>query len=77
MGFGVVCYYIEKSRSGDILSAIRYQIIASRTLIGFAIGTSTLNLKHWALHGLVLGIIFSIPLAFSGIMPDSLGFSSG
>jgi len=75
MVFGVVCYYIAKSGSADIPAAIRYQIIASRTLIGFAIGISSLNLKHWALHGLVLGLIFSIPLSFSGMMAENPDFN--
>lgn len=77
MVFGIICYYIAKSGSADIPSAIRYQIIASRTLIGFAIGISSLNMKHWALHGLVLGLIFSIPLSFSGMMADNPDFSAG
>ena len=77
MLFGVVCYYIAKSGSADIPAAIRYQIIASRTLIGFAIGISCLNLKHWALHGLILGFIFSIPLSFSGMMAENPEFSAG
>lgn len=74
--FGLVCYYIA-SGSGDIPAAIRYQIIASRTLIGLAIGISALNLNHWALHGLVLGLVFSIPLSFSGMMAENPDFTGG
>jgi len=44
------------------------QIIISRTLIGFAIGISSLSLGHWSVHGLVIGLLFSLPLAFSGLM---------
>ena len=78
MVFGLVCYYMAKMGSADIVpSAIRYQIIASRTLIGFAIGISCLNMRHWILHGLVLGLIFSIPLSFSGMMAESPDFSAG
>ena len=44
------------------------QILASRTLIGFAIGISCLQLYHWSIHGLVMGAIFSVPLAFGGLM---------
>ena len=48
------------------------QIIISRTLIGFAIGISSLSLGHWSVHGLVIGLLFSLPLAFSGLMaPDN------
>lgn len=75
--FGIVCYYITKSGSADIPAAIRYQIISSRTLIGFAIGASYLNMKHWTIHGLVLGFIFSIPLSFSSMMADNPDYSAG
>ncbi|NQU87137.1 MAG: hypothetical protein HQ541_15385 [Mariniphaga sp.] len=75
MVFGVVCYYFAKSGGGEIPAALRYQIIGSRALIGFAIGISCLNLKHWSLHGLVLGLIFSIPLSFSGMMAENPDFS--
>ncbi len=75
--FGLVCYYMAKMGSADPLpAAIRYQIITSRTLLGFAIGISCLNLKHWVLNGLVLGLIFSIPLAFSSMMAASPDFSA-
>lgn len=78
MVFGIFCYYMAKSGSADVPpAAIRYQIIASRTLIGFAIGISCLNMKHWILNGLVLGLIFSIPLSFSGMMAENPDFSAG
>jgi len=77
MLFGVFCYYFAKSGGGEIPAAIRYQIIFSRTLIGVAIGISSLNLKHWALHGLVLGFIFSVPLAFSSMMAENPEISGG
>ncbi len=77
MVFGVICYYLYKSGSEDVIPAAhRYQIIASRTLIGFAIGISSLNLRHWILHGLVLGLIFSIPLSFSAMMYGSVAFGA-
>ena len=58
-----------------IPAPIIWQIITSRTLIGFAIGISVLRLKHWSIHGLVMGILFSIPMAFSGMMAEVPGFS--
>jgi len=34
------------------------------------------SLGHWSIHGLVMGMIFSIPLAFSGLMaPENPEFS--
>lgn len=76
MIFGVVCYYMASS-SGEIPAAIRYQIISSRTILGFAIGISSLNLKHWSLHGLVMGLIFSLPMSFSGMMVENPEYSAG
>lgn len=65
--FGLVCFFMA-SCSGDLPLAVSLQIILSRTLIGFAIGISSLKLGHWAVHGIVMGLIFSLPLAFSGLM---------
>lgn len=75
LGFGFVCYGLASS-SGNLPMPIAYQIISERTLIGLAIGISVLKLGHWSLHGLVMGFIFSLPLAFSGLMaPDNPEFS--
>jgi hypothetical protein len=69
---GLACITLASSSPGQLPWPVIPQIIASRTLIGFAIGISSLSLKHWAIHGLVMGLVFSLPLAFSGLMaPDS------
>ena len=47
---------------------ITFQIIISRTLIGFAIGISCLSAIHWSFHGILMGFLFSLPIAFSGLM---------
>jgi hypothetical protein len=74
--FGFVCLGLASSSPGPLLWPVTAQILASRTLIGFAIGISSLSLRHWAIHGLVMGLLFSLPLAFSGLMaPDSPEFS--
>lgn len=63
--------------SGELSWPVAVQIIASRALIGFAIGISSLALVHWSLHGLLMGVIFSLPLAFSGLMaPASPDYST-
>jgi hypothetical protein len=66
--FGFVCLGLASSSPGTLPWPAGVQIVASRTLIGFAIGISTLSLGHWAIHGLVMGMLFSLPLAFSGLM---------
>ena len=74
--FGFVCFGIASSAPGALAGPVILQIIASRTLIGFAIGISCLSMGHWCVHGLAMGLIFSIPLAFSGLMaPESPEFS--
>lgn len=41
-------------------------IILARGVTGFAIGISAWRIGWW-LHGLVMGLIFSLPLAFGGL----------
>ena len=73
--FGFVCISFAKSSGNELPSPIFWQILSSRTLIGFAIGISSLKV-HWTLHGICLGFLFSLPLAFSGLMaPESPEFS--
>jgi hypothetical protein len=74
--FGFVCFGLASTGPEKLALPIILQIIASRTLIGFAIGISGISLRHWIIHGLVIGLIFSLPLAFSGLMaPESPEYS--
>ena len=74
--FGFVCFGLAASSSGALPLPVVFQIIASRTLIGFAIGISSLSLIHWSVHGLFMGLLFSLPLGFSGLMaPDNPEFT--
>ncbi len=74
--FGFICYALASSGADKLAWPVALQAITSRTLIGFAIGISSLQLVHWSLHGLVMGLLFSVPLAFSGLMaPDSPQYS--
>ena len=73
---GFVCYSFAASSSDELAMPVIAQIITSRTLIGVAIGLSRFSLGHWAIHGAVLGGLFSLPLAFSGLMaPENPQFS--
>lgn len=73
--FGFICFGIASSGSSELQWPVILQIITSRTLIGFAIGISVLSMGHWSRHGLIMGLIFSMPLAFSGLMaPDNPEF---
>ena len=74
--FGFVCVGLASSSPGPLPFPVVLQIIASRTLIGFAIGISSLSVTHWSVHGLLMGLLFSLPLAFSGLMaPDNPEFT--
>jgi hypothetical protein len=74
--FGFVCLGLASSGKTALPWPVAVQIVASRTLIGVAIGISSIALSHWLIHGLVMGALFSLPLAFSGLMaPDNPEFS--
>ena len=76
--FGFVCLGLATMSpgAGALAWPVVFQLIASRTLIGFAIGISNFSMQHWTIHGVIMGLIFSIPLAFSGLMaPESLEYS--
>jgi hypothetical protein len=64
---GFVCFGLASSGPTPLPWPVAAQIIASRTLIGFAIGVSALSFGHWSVHGIVMGFLFSIPLAFSSL----------
>ncbi len=66
--FGFVCFGLAASGSSELQWPVIVQIVTSRALIGFAIGISVLSMGHWSRHGLIMGLIFSLPLAFSGLM---------
>ena len=74
--FGLVCFGLASSSPGPLAWPVAVQVIISRTLMGFAIGISCISLRHWAIHGVFMGLVFSLPLAFSGLMaPESPEFS--
>lgn len=78
MGFaaGFICLGFASGGSSELPAAVAWQIVISRALIGFAIGISIFKMGHWTVHGAVIGLLFSIPLAISGLMaPDNPEFS--
>jgi len=74
--FGFVCYGFASSGQVPVPTLLAVNIILGRTLIGVAIGISRFPLRHWALHGIVMGLVFSIPAAFGAILgPENPEFT--
>ena len=62
---GLICLYLATSNPDEAVplsKAIKWTIVISRTMLGFTIGISAIRLTWW-LHGLVLGVVASIPMA--------------
>jgi hypothetical protein len=58
---GVLCCLIGGHVFGfEISLASQFMIVAHRALLGFVLGISVLR-WHWALHGILLGVIVGIP----------------
>ena len=74
--FGFVCFGFASSGQNKISALLALNIILGRTLIGTAIGISRFPCKHWSLHGIIMGFVFSLPAAF-GVMlgPDNPDFN--
>jgi len=69
--FGFVCLGFALSNpeaSSELSCSIKWSIVIGRSMLGFMIGISALRMPWW-LHGIVLGIIASIPMAIP-IMDD-------
>ena len=73
--FGFVCLGFAMSNPESSLSVnVKWSIVVGRTLLGFMIGISALRMPWW-LHGIVLGIIGSIPMAIPVI--DNMMIAAG
>ena len=74
--FGFVCYGMASSGSNKISLFLAINIILGRALIGFGIGISRFSMKHWALHGIIMGLIFSLPAGFGALLaPENPEFT--
>jgi ABC-type Co2+ transport system permease subunit len=73
--FGFVCLGLATSGpdAAPMSAAIKWNIVLSRTLLGFTIGISSIRLAWW-LHGLVIGFITSIPMGL-GVLASTASSS--
>jgi hypothetical protein len=68
---GVICYLGGKyGLKDDISTAMFLYILVNRALIGFVIGISPLRM-HWALHGLLMGLIVGVPFTAGCLLEES------
>jgi hypothetical protein len=61
---GVLCYYLVSTFPGRPHLFVVLNFFLFRTLAGFIIGISNIKSVGWALHGIGIGALVSIPLAF-------------
>lgn len=66
--FGFVCFGFASGGEETLSPILAANIILGRMLIGIAIGISRFPMKHWSIHGLVMGLIFSLPAGFGAMM---------
>jgi len=66
--FGFVCFGMASSGQNVISKILAVNIILGRTLIGFGIGISRFSFKYWSLHGIIMGLVFSLPAAFGAML---------
>lgn len=63
---GIICMLMASSNpdpTTQITTGLKLSVLSGRTLLGFTIGISALRMPWW-LHGILLGFITSIPMAF-------------
>lgn len=74
--FGFVCFGFASSGNNEVSTLLALNIVLGRTIIGVAIGISCLACKHWSLHGIIIGFVFSLPLAFGAMLgPENPEFN--
>lgn len=61
--FGLVCMYMASSGPDPVDNITKLIIVFSRGLMGFTIGISAIR-SSWWLHGIIIGLIGSIPMVF-------------
>lgn len=66
LGFitGILCYLGGKYAGIQFTCGMMWSTILNRTIIGFAIGISAWRIS-WALHGIIIGLIVSLPMGLT------------
>jgi len=68
LGFimGILCYLGGKWAGIEFTTGITWGTIFNRVFIGFAIGISAWKMNY-LVHGIIIGLLFSIPMAFGAL----------
>ncbi len=64
--FGIICMLLSKFTAEVAYWPIGVSFLLHHTVMGFAIGTSSLKI-NWAAHGAVWGVLFGLFLAIGSI----------
>jgi hypothetical protein len=69
---GLLCYLGGKYAAGVAFTVtLALATVANRGFIGFAIGISRWRIP-WYLHGIIIGILGTLPAALPGFAPNAL-----
>ena len=75
LGFiaGFICAWTSYSQVPDQMrTMVFWSVVLNRAFIGFVIGISAWKMG-WALHGIIIGLIGSLPLSFPLIFSPDAG----
>ncbi|TKJ37980.1 hypothetical protein CEE37_13540 [candidate division LCP-89 bacterium B3_LCP] len=76
LGFiaGLICATVGNAQiPKDIRTMVFISVVLNRAMIGFVLGISAWK-TNWAVHGIVIGIIGSLPLSIPLIWNPEAGF---
>jgi len=64
--FGIICMLLSRYVSGIAFWPIGVSLLLNHTVLGFAIGASSLKM-NWAVHGIIWGALFGLFTAISQV----------
>ena len=76
LGFvaGLICAWTGYSQTPEEIRTMAFlQALLNRAFIGFVLGISAWRMG-WALHGMVIGLIGTLPMSFPLIFTQQAGF---
>ena len=72
---GLICGWTGLSQTPEGMKTMVFlSALLNRTFIGIVLGISAWRI-HWAMHGIVIGLIGTLPMSFPLIFTPQAGFS--